>query len=182
MIFGEPEKFALIIEPFLFIEEMDDYDCYCGFYIKNKKFVSDSSMTFNVQRESINNGALKKIVDNEKLFHMKIDECFRQLILYRYQNWVAESEEEFMEKEWVDIDYDELIYSANLETSSLGTDRYHIFCVGFLDKVRLISYKSSINFFSLGELHQYNINECVLSKIDLKNILNEINNVVLKVI
>lgn len=31
MIFGKPEKFALSIQPFLFIQEMNDYDCWCGF-------------------------------------------------------------------------------------------------------------------------------------------------------
>lgn len=175
MIFGQPEKFALIIEPFLFLPTMNDYDCWCGFFIKNKKYISDYTMTSNVQKESIKNGALNNLIDNKELFFMHIHKCFRRLVAHRYHNWVAESEEEFMDKEWVHIDYDEMIYSANLETSLYGTERYNIFCIGFKDKVRLISYKNAENgYFSITNLDKYDLTECIVLKTELKEIIKYI--------
>ena len=171
MIFGQLEKFALIIEPFLFLSTMNDYDCWCGFFIKNKKYISDYTITSNVQKESIQNGALNNLIDNEELFFMSIDKCFRSLVSHRYHNWVAETEEELMDKEWVDINYDEMIYSANLETSLYGTEKYNIFCIGLKDKVRLISYKKAETYFSISNLDEYDLTECIVLKTELKEII-----------
>lgn len=135
-------------------------------------------MTSNIQKESIKNGALNNIVDHEKLFLMDLNECFKSLILYRYHNFVAESEEDYLRKEWIDIDYNEMIYSANLETSLFGDKSYDIFCIGYENKVRLISYKSQEDYYSILNLKNYDLTECIISKIELEQIINQIESTI----
>ncbi|MDC4255740.1 hypothetical protein NQ622_17495, partial [Acinetobacter baumannii] len=106
--------------------------------------------------------------------YMNLDECFKSMLSYRYLNFVAESEDEYNDKDWVNYDYNEFVYSANLESSSFGEDRYDLFCIGYKDDVRLISYKIASTYFSLKDLKQYEINECFIKKNELKKIVYEI--------
>lgn len=55
-----------------------------------------------------------------------------------------------------------------------GEDRYDLFCIGYKDEVRLISYKMANTYFSLKDLKQYEINECFIKKNELKKIVYEI--------
>ncbi|MEB7641705.1 Imm42 family immunity protein [Acinetobacter pittii] len=174
MIFGNKDTFALFIEPILYIKNMRDYDCFCGFYIKGKKYGSESTQMLYTQKESISGGALCNIFDSENYFFMDIKECFKEMLSIRYLNFIAESEAEYMDKDWVDYDYNEFVYSANLESSLFGEDRYDLFCIGYKDDVRLISYKIANTYFSLKDLKQYEINECFIKKNELEKIVYEI--------
>lgn len=178
MIFGNKEKLALVMNPIDYIGGMNDYDCLCGFIINNKNYISDIPIMFNVQRQSIIEGALNHIFDNSSYFFMSLDECFKSILSYRYLNFISESEDEYNDKDWVDYDYNELIYSANLESSLFGEDRYDLFCIGYKDKVRLISYKIANTYFSLRDLEQYEINECFIKKNELEKIVYEIEHAV----
>lgn len=166
MIFGNKDAFALFIEPIVYIESMRDYDCFCGFYIKGNKYSSESTQMLYMQKESVKVGALCNVIDSEKYFFMDVKECFKEMLSIRYLNFIAESEAEYMDKEWVDYDYDEFVYSANLESSLFGEDRSDLFCIGYKDEVRLISYKIANTYFSLKDLKQYEINECFIEKMN----------------
>lgn len=175
MIFGNKNIFALFIEPIVYIESMQDYDCFCGFYIKGNKYSSESTQMLYTQKESVKVGALCNVIDSEKYFFMGIKECFKEMLSIRYLNFIAESEAEYMDKEWVDYDYNESIYSANLESSLFGEDRHDLFCIGYKGEVRLISYKIANTYFSLKDLKQYEINECFIKKNELEKIVYEID-------
>lgn len=174
MFFGNKNTFALFIDPILYIERMRDYDCFCGFYIKGNKYSSESTQMLYTQKESVKVGALCNIIDSEKYFFMDIKECFKEMLSIRYLNFIAESEDEYMDKDWVNYDYNEFVYSANLESSSFGEDRYDLFCIGYKDDVRLISYKIANTYFPLNDLEQYEINECFIKKNELEKIVYEI--------
>jgi|GEM_PF-3175401 len=174
MIFGNKDTFALFIEPILYIKNIWDYDCFCGFYIKGNKYSSESTQMLYTQKESISGGALCNIFDSENYFFMDIKECFKEMLSIRYLNFIAESEAEYMDKAWFDYDYNEFVYSANLESSLFGEDGYDLFCIGYKDDVRLISYKKANTYFSLKDLKQYEINECFIKKNELEKIVYEI--------
>lgn len=174
MIFGNNDTFSLFIESALYIESMRDYDCFCGFYIKGKKYGSESTQMLYTQKESISGGALCNIFYSENYFFMDIKECFKEMLSIRYLNFIAESEAEYMDKDWVNYDYNEFVYSANLESSLFGEDRYDLFCIGYKDEVRLISYKIANTYFPLKDLEQYEINECFIKKNELEKIVYEI--------
>lgn len=174
MIFGNKNTFALFIEPIVYNESMRDYDCFCGFYIKGNKYSSESTQMLYTQKESVKVGALCNVIDSEKHFFMDIKKCFKEMLSIRYLNFMAESEAEYMDKEWVDYDYNEFIYSANLESSLFGEDRYDLFCIGYKGVVRLISYKIVNTYFSLKDLEQYKINECFIKKNELEKIVYKI--------
>lgn len=174
MIFGNNDTFSLFIESALYIESMRDYDCFYGFYIKGNKYSSESTQMLYTQKESVNVGALCNVIDSEKYFFMGIKECFKVMLSIRYLNFIAESEAEYMDKDWGDYDYNEFVYSVNLESSLFGEDRYDLFCIGYKDEVRLISYKIANIYFSLKDLKQYKINECFIKKNELEKIVYEI--------
>lgn len=176
MIFGSKEKLALVMNPISYIDGMSDFDCLCGFFINNKGYISDVPVMFNVQRQSIIEGALNHIVDNSDYYYMSLDDCFKSLLLYRYLNFIAESEDEYNDKDWVDYEYNEFIYSANLESSIYGENVYDIFCVGNSEMVRLISYKIFPDYYSLNNLEKYNLNECFIEKKELKKIIEQVEN------
>jgi len=176
MIFGNKEKLALVMNPISYIKGVNDYDCLCGFFINDNDYISEVSVMFNVQRQSIIEGALNHIVDNSDYYHMDLDECFKSMLLYRYLNFIAESEGEYNDKDWINYGYNEFVYSANLESSSFGEGRYDLFCIGYKDEIRLISYKIANTYFSLKDLEQYKINECFIKKNELEKIVYEIEN------
>ncbi|MCU4347514.1 hypothetical protein KTH05_07105 [Acinetobacter lactucae] len=176
MIFGSKEKLALVMNPISYIDGMSDFDCLCGFFINNKGYISDVPVMFNVQRQSVIEGALNHIVDNSDYYYMSLDDCFKSLLLYRYLNFIAESEDEYNDKDWVDYEYNEFIYSANLESSIYGENVYDIFCVGNSEMVRLISYKIFPDYYSLNNLEKYNLNECFIEKKELKKIIEQVEN------
>lgn len=174
IIFGNKDTFALFIEPILYIESMQDYDCFCGFYIKGNKYSSETTQMLYTQKESVKVGALCNVIDSEKYFFMDVKECFKEMLSIRYLNFIAENEAEYMDKEWIYYDYNEFIYSANLGSSLFGEDRYDLFCIGYKGEVRLISYKIANTYFSLKYLKQYEINECIIKKNELEKIVCKI--------
>lgn len=179
MIFGSKDKLALIINPICYIEGMNDYDCLCGFFMNNNEYISNIPVMFNVQKQSIIEGALNHIVDNSTYYSMSLDDCFKSVLEYRYLNFIAESDEEYNYKDWIDYGYNEFIYSANLESSLYGGDTYDIFCVGDGEMVRLISYKVFPEYYSLNNLDRYNINQCFVKKEELREIIELLENKVL---
>lgn len=173
MIFGKPEKFALFIEPATYIQNMNDYDCFGGFILNNKSYISDGTVMLYTQKNLVVGGALVNIPDHEKYYRLPLDDCFKTMMNYRYYNYIAETDEEFENKEYVYYDYNEMLFDAQLESSGVGSKRYQLFCIGHEESVRLISflYPFEPDYLQLSDLSVYEINECFLTKKELNEII-----------
>ncbi|WEV49339.1 hypothetical protein OZX61_02295 [Acinetobacter sp. ESL0695] len=95
MMFGNENIFGLYINPICFIPEMNDYDVECGFYINGRAFISEKSHIFYTQKQSIQTGALCNTIDDEYLFNLNLEECFKRIITIVFSNYIAETEEEY---------------------------------------------------------------------------------------
>lgn len=173
MIFGNPEKFALFIEPVTYISGMADYDCLGGFVINNKSYISDGTVMLYTQKDLVVGGALVNIPDHEEYYPLPLDDCFKRMMNYRYYNYIAETEEEFENKDSTYYDYNELLFDAQLESSGVGSKRYQLFCIGHEESVRLISYIYPMepDYLQLSDLSIYEINQCFLTKKELTEII-----------
>ena len=94
---------------------------------------------------------------------------------YRYYNYIAETDEEFENKEYIYSDYNEMLFDAQLESSRVGSKRYQLFCIGYEESVRLISflYPFELDYLQLSDLSVYEINECFLMKSELAEIVSK---------
>lgn len=174
MIIGNPKKFALYFEKASYIEAMNDFDCFCGYFLNGKKFVDDNSTTMLfTQKQSILFGALANIIDAEDYFHMPLADCFIEMLQLRFFNHIAESEEEYIDKEWLDRPED-LRFSAELESSIFGIKHFKLFCIGHDSSVRIITYKRQVSYFSIKNLDHYCLDEVIVSKDDLREIIEQV--------
>lgn len=127
MLFGNPDKFA-------FLMEKTPEWCANGFvngllyvYVNGEMFPKElRTTTLSSDLLGLPNYAFAKLPEDEQLFTLPDNKLFEELRRLRYPAWFADNKE-------ADEDY-----RFDIELSELGDCGYHIFAVSSKENVRII--------------------------------------------
>lgn len=165
MIFGNPDNFAIYVDEVRHWLIDKEINGIVGIYINSQFFLTNYGL-ISLYNDFEN--ILKKIDNipcNQYIFNLSNIEILKFMLLERYPNWCANSNDEWEENldNWNDIE-ENINFDLSLESFSKGhAESFHLFGIKSLDdKIKLIFYiknnlKDFFDFSSLDDSNNFSV-------------------------
>lgn len=179
MIFGNPDTFAIYVDRVKYWLLDQEVNGIVGIYLNGKFFLTNYGLvSFYNEFEDV----LKKIDDipcNQYVFDLPDVEILKFMLMERYPNWCANSEDEWEEnlENWNEVE-ENIKFDLSLYSFSRGhAGSFHLFGVKSLDnKLKLVFYtKNNLkDFFDFSLLNASNIWSVIINFNDYIILIHEL--------
>lgn len=177
MVFGDPNKFAIVMELIPCWTVEGSYKNGLFHFIVDAKifptWLKVATLEVDILDLTDNNGLITTS-DNEKLFYTDKRETFIELMNKMFPDYLNPDIE-------IPDDFNE-DYSYRVSTFNLENDACFVFAVGFKEEIRILAAKTAylygddIKGYKWQDYDKFNINvaEIILPKTEVRQIINDV--------
>lgn len=187
MIFGNPDSFAVYLDKIdSWSDNSRETNGITGIYINKRFFLTNFGLiSFNNEFGIFLNNS-NNLQCDQSAFDLGDIELLKFMIMERYPNWYANSEEEWETNldAWKDCDENHS-FDLSLESFFIGhIERFYLFGLKSSDNyIKLIFYikNDSKDFFDFSVLNSFNIESVILKADEYGFYINEIKSYLSKI-
>lgn len=168
VIFGNPNTFAIYVDKVKSWKLDEEINGVAGIYINGKFYLTNHGL-ISLHNDFLN--ILEKsasISHNQSVFDLPDHELLKFMLMERYPNWYANSEEDWEKN--LDIwttKQENFSFDLSLESFSIGhVEKFYLFGVrGLDDYIKLIFYikEDTKDFFDFSSVNNSNVESVVIS-------------------
>ena len=180
MIFGNPDSFAVYLDKIeAWSNNSGETNGITGIYINKRFFLTNFGLiSFNNEFGNFLNNS-NNLQCDQSAFNLSDIQLLKFMLMERYPNWYANSEEEWETNidSWKDCNENHR-FDLSLESFSIGhIERFYLFGLKSIDNyIKLIFYikDDSKDFFDFSVLNSSNIESVILKADEYELYINEI--------